>query len=124
MALVWQERQDYTCPVETDRCRGVALEGQEVDVVADDLLRLRHHLRLADPEGGGGHGDSEVVDLDAVELVDAYLDGVGKGIELLHAVYQLDNLVLQAAQGEVGLREEVARAAGRVEEAEGGHPVL
>ena len=103
---------------------GVALQGQEVDVVVDDLLRLRHHLRLADPEGGGGHGDGEVVDLDAIKLVDAHLDGILKGIELLHAVYLLDNLVLQAAQGEVGLREEVARAAGRVEEAEGGHPVL
>lgn len=65
----------------------------------DDLLRLRHHLRLAYPEGGGGYGDGEVIDFDAVKLVDAHLDGVLEDVELLYAVYLLDNLVLQSAQG-------------------------
>ena len=103
---------------------GVALQRQEVDVVMNDLLRLCHHLRLAYPQGSGGYGDGEVVDFYAVELVDAHLDGVFEGVELLHAVYLLDNLVLQSAQGEVGLREEVARTARRVEELEVCHLVL
>ncbi len=73
---------------------GIALQGQEVDVVVDDLLRLRHHLCLAYPQGGGGYGDGEIVDFDAVELVDTHLDGVVESVELLHAVYLLDYLVL------------------------------
>ena len=76
---------------------GVALQRQEVDVVVDDLLCLCHHLRLAYPESGGGYGDGEVIDFDAVKLMDVHLDGILEGVKLLHAVYLLDNLVLQSA---------------------------
>ena len=87
---------------------GVALQRQEVDVVVDDLLCLCHHLRLAYPESGGGYGDGEVIDFDAVKLMDVHLDGILEGVKLLHAVYLLDNLVLQSSERKVSLREEVS----------------
>lgn len=39
------------------------------------VLGLLEHLALRDPQGGLGDGDGKIVDLDAVELVDAHLDG-------------------------------------------------
>ena len=44
--------------------------------------------------------------------------------ERLPAIALADDFVFEAAQGEVGLREEVARTAGGVEEAQGGQPLL
>ena len=86
----------------------------------DDAFGFAKHLCLRYPEGGCGHGDGEIVYLDAVELVDADLDGVGllESEERLAVVADVDDLVLQAAQREVGLGEEVAAAASRVEESE------
>ena len=39
-------------------------------------LGLLHHLVFGDPEGSFGHRHRKVVDLDAVELADGYLNGV------------------------------------------------
>ena len=73
---------------------GVALQWQEVDVVMDNLLSLRHHLRLTYPQCCCGYGDGEVIDFYAVKLMDIYLNGILEDVELLYAVYLLDNLVL------------------------------
>ena len=55
---------------------------------------------------------------------DVHLDGVLEGVELLHAVYLLDNLVLQSSERKVSLREEITRTACRVEEAKLSHLIL
>ena len=76
--------------------------------MAHQLFRLLHHLALGDPQGGLGHGDGEVVDLDAVELANGDPDGVGHLAQDDLAIQQgVNDLVLQAPQGEVGLRQEV-----------------
>ena len=54
----------------------IGFERQRVEGEADNLVSLLHHLRLSDPEGGLSHGAGEVVDLNAVELVDGNLDRV------------------------------------------------
>ena len=107
-------------PIHSER---VALA--EVDVVTDDLLRLRQHLRLGNPERGRGDGDGEVVDFDAVELLNRDLNRV---LELAHhhlAVVALaDDFVFQSPQRQISLREEIAASAGRVEERERRQTVL
>ena len=105
---------------------GVALEGQEFDVVVDDFLCLAEHLRLRYPKGRGSNRDGKVVYLDAVELPDADLDGrKAFPCELRLPMCILSyGFVLQATQAQVGFREEIAGAAGRVEEGEGGQLVL
>lgn len=83
--------------------------------MAHQLFRLLHHLALGDPQGGLGHGDGEVVDLDAVELANGDPDGVGHLAQDDLAVQQgVNDFVLQAPQGEVGLRQKIPRAAGGV----------
>lgn len=83
--------------------------------MADQFLSLLHHLALGDPQGGLGHGHSKVVDLNAVELADGHLDGVGDLAQGDLAVLQgINDLVLQPTERQIGFREEVARAAGRV----------
>ena len=104
----------------------VALQGQEVDIVMDNLLCLCKHLCLAYPKGCCGDGYGEVVYLDAVELVDADLDRrQSLPCELRLPVRAMTNdFVLKPSQREVCFREEVAGAAGRVEERKGGQFVL
>ena len=91
---------------------GVGRERQEVHFVVDDALGLLHHLAFGDPYRGLGDGDGEVVDLDAVELLDADLDGgVGRFVEAEDAAARFvedglaQDVVFEAAQGEVALRE-------------------
>ena len=103
---------------------GIAVQGQEVDVVVNDALGLSHHLTLAYPQRCGGHGDGKIVDLDAIELIDTHLDGIDKGIEGLHVVDELDHLVLEPSQRQVGLGEKIARAARGVEKNKRGQLVL
>ena len=103
---------------------GIAVQGQEVDVVVNDALGLSHHLTLAYPQRSGGHGDGKIVDLDAIELIDTHLDGIDKGIEGLHVVDELDHLVLEPSQRQVGLGEKIARAARGVEKNKRGQLVL
>ena len=102
------------------------LQRQEINVAADDLLGLTEHLCLADPECRRGHRHGEVVDLDAVELVDAHLDGVHflEAEERLAVMTLANNLILQPPQTEVGFRQEVAGTAGGVEERQRGQFIL
>ena len=87
----------------------IALERQEIEAHVHDVLRPLHHLALGDPQRGLGDGGGEVVDLDAVELADGHLDGVhGDAHADLAALQQVDHLVLQPAQAEVALGEEIA----------------
>ena len=90
----------------------------------EDLGRLAAHLRLGDPERRLRDGDGEVVDLDAPELRERDLDGQAEVELALPALARGDETVLEATQTDVGLREEVARPARRIEEGEGGEPVL
>ena len=65
----------------------------------DDAFGLCQHLRFRNPQGSGGHGDGEVVDFDAVELVDAHLYGI---LEFTHhhlaVVAFTDCLVFKSTQ--------------------------
>ena len=118
-------RQDFF-PVHPERVAlvdvGVGRERQEVHFAVDDALGLLHHLAFGDPYRCLGDGDGEVVDLDAVELLDADLDGgVGRFVEAEDAAAGLvedglaQDVVLEAAQGEIALREEIPTAARRIE---------
>ena len=95
--------------------------------MGDDVLGLFQHLALGDPQGGFGHGGGEVVDLDAVELVDGDLDRVQGPFAPGHLTSDLvsvpafvqndplfNDLVFQPPQGDIALGEEVAGAAGGV----------
>ena len=77
----------------------VVFQRQKIDVTMDDSLCLAKHFRLAYPECCGGNGDGKVVNLYAVELIDADPDGVDlvEAEERLTVVASADNLVLQAA---------------------------
>ena len=99
----------------------VRLERQELQIAVQNLRGRLHHLVLGDPKRSFGHVDGEVVDFDAVELVDVHVDLelVAEDVESAVAPQtELHALVLQLAQAGVGLGEEVARVARRVEELE------
>ena len=92
---------------------------------ADDLGGFGEHLGVGDPEGGFGDGYGEVVDFDAVELVDGDADGVfDESEDALALVAGGDGLVFESAEGQKSLGEEVSGAAGGVEEGEGGEFLL
>ena len=99
---------------------GVRGEREEVHAALDNALGLLHHLAFGDPDGGFRDGDGEVVDLDAVELLDIDLDRI---IFLVREA-QCDaavagdglaqDVVLEAAQREIAFGQEVAAATGGV----------
>ncbi len=98
-------------------------EGQLVVHAAHHLGRVHVGLLLGNPKRGARHAAGEVVDLDAVEVGQAHAHG--RGLQLLEGEAQVllatqlkQDAILQLAQLHVGLREEVARAARRVEEGE------
>lgn len=77
----------------------------------NDFLGLLHHLAFRDPQGGLGHSNSKVVNLNTVELADRYLNriessAVAKGD--LAAMEQEEYLVFQPPQRNIGLCQEVA----------------
>ena len=93
----------------------VRREREEVDAALDNLFRLGEHLGLRNPEGGLADGDGEVIDFDAVELVD------GHEVQLQQAEVRVflqlaQDIVFEAAEREVRFREEVAAAARGVEQ--------
>ena len=51
-------------------------EREKFELMLDDLASLLNHLTFSNPQGGFGYGDGKVIDLDAIELVDAHLDRV------------------------------------------------
>ena len=57
---------------------GIGLQWQRIKVKAHNLIGLGHHLGFGYPEGGLGYGAGEVVNLNSVELIDAYLNRVCK----------------------------------------------
>ena len=82
----------------------------------DDVLSLLHHLALSYPERGFRDRDGEVVYLNAVKLAYRDLYWVAYVQRYLVVVQRGDGLVFKAAQRQIRLSEEVAAAAGRVEE--------
>ena len=77
----------------------VGLQGQKVDVLLHDALRLSQHLSLGNPKGGGGNGNCEVVDLDAIELLYAHLDGIHKSSHhRLTMIFCADDIIFQTTQ--------------------------
>ena len=94
----------------------VRSERQEVERHVNDALRLLHHLALGNPECRPRDRHGEIIDLDAVELCNGYLDRVVERTENnLPAVQLAQHLVLKTAQRDVGLGEEVPTARRRVE---------
>ena len=95
--------------------------------LAGDLLGVVQCLLFRDPQGGLGDGHGEVVDLDAVELVDADLDErfLAAELDVALAVEQVGyRLVLQFAQAQERFGEEVAGPARGIEEPQRGELVL
>ena len=95
---------------------GVGFQGQEVQGHVHDVLGLLHHLALRDPQGRLGHGHGKVIDLNAVELADGDLDRIGEVPQSDLVGKGAQGFIFQLAQGDVGLGQEVAGAAGGVQD--------
>lgn len=92
-----------------------------------DGLRVVQRLLFRDPQRGTRHGHREIVDLDAMHLVDPHLDQavLAAQFHVALAVQQVgDDAVLQFAQPQIRFGQEVARTARRIEEVQRGEPVL
>ena len=103
-------------------------EGKEVEIVVNNRCRLALHAGLGDPHRGARHHDGKVVDLDPVKAIDRDTNR-REGLAEDGHIGRVDScgahhLVLQAAQREVGLGQEVTRAAGGVEEGHSGYALL
>ena len=120
--------REHVCPFDLQGVAfvdvAVGLERQEVHLAMNDVFRFVEHLALGNPERGFCDGTGEVVDFDAVELLDADFDEVAFAalaeVETEHARAAAcrqclaQDVVFEAAQREIGFRQEIARAAGRV----------
>lgn len=88
-----------------------------------DGLRVVQRLLFRDPQRGTRHGHREIVDLDAMHLVDPHLDQavLAAQFHVALAVQQVgDDAVLQFAQPQIRFGQEVARTARRIEEVQRG----
>ena len=95
----------------------IVVERQKLRHYSKYLSRLLKHLRLAYPHGRLGDSHCEVVDLDSVELLYGNLyDAVEieQPFAGLQPFADLNRLVLEPAEREERLGEEVAGAAGRI----------
>ena len=82
----------------------------------DDVFRLLHHLIFGNPKGGTGNGDSEIVDLNAVELAYTHLDRVDHIPQRdLSTGHLLDRFILQFSKTGVGFREEIPGTCCRIQ---------
>ena len=100
----------------------ICFKREEVDVVPDYLFRFAQHLTFGDPEGGFRDGDSKIVDLNAVELINGHEDGGKRLAEEsgIFAMNRLDDLVFEAAERKKCFGKEIARTTGGVKESERG----
>ena len=80
----------------------------------DNHLGLLEHLIFSDPKSGSGDGDGEIIDFDAVEILDGNFD-LAWGAE---GVKFSDDLVLEATEREISFGQEVPRTARGIEEFE------
>jgi len=95
--------------------------------VATEGFRESHvDLMVGEPEGGFGDERRELLQLDAVELIDVQAGEVAdiEAERKLFAVLGPEDIEFEGAQLPVGDDEEVAAAAGRVEETQGGELVV
>ena len=83
-------------------------------------------MRFAYPEGCGGDSHGKVINLYAIELLNAYLDRIHllEAKECLAMMTLANSLVLQATKRKICFRKEIARSACRVEEGERGKALL
>ncbi len=110
---------------------GAFFEGDAEVELAEGLGEFEVGLVVAEPEGDLGDAGGEFLDFDAVHLVDV---DEGEAVDVVEAHFELDALApgvefgedveFEAAEFAVGDDEEVAAAAGGVEEAEGGDVFL
>ena len=78
---------------------GVTFEREEVQIAMNDLPSFLNHLEFGNPESGLSDGNSEVVNLYAVELRDRNFDRVDEFAELnLTAEKFREYFVFKAAQ--------------------------
>ena len=117
----WTQRGFPNCPIHPQRIAflnvGVSLQRQRVDNEAHNLVGLLHHLAFGNPKCRLCHGAGEIVDLNAIELVNAHLNGVGHLTDdAVSAVNNAQGLIFKSAQWGVGLGKEIARTTGGVEE--------
>ncbi len=120
-------RREHVVPVDAKRVRVVDVRGARQrnprEVVAEFLRDARVHLVVGEPQRDLRDPRGKLLDLDAVELVDVDAHQLLDVEEPLPALAlqrqrRAQNLQLQLAQLAVGDDEEVAAAAGRIEERE------
>ena len=95
---------------------GIRFQRQKVEGHIDDILGGFHHLGFCNPECGLRDGHSEVVDFNAVKLMDGDFDDIPEIHQLLPGCYKQKGFILKTAQGNIGFRQKVTRTAGRVKE--------
>src|ERR1035437_6410094 len=115
-------RKDFL-PVETE-CVAADdswgfLEREAREVLAEGFGEENVHLVIHEPHGDFGYARGPLADLDAIEGVDVHLgEALDVKFLLIAATDHLEDFDFQQTQFAVGNDEEIAAAAGRIEEAQ------
>ena len=100
----------------------IGFQREEILVEAvDDALRFFEHLGFRDPERGLRDRHGEVIDLDAVKLLDRDLNRVQFFIAKSHLSVEsfLEDLILESAKAEIGFGQEITGACCRIQAYDG-----
>ena len=90
------------------------LQRQKIVVDLHDFSGGVHHLAFSNPKRSLSDGYGEIVDFDAVELIDVDLDRGDFAERLLTAVNEPEDVVFQLAEAEIGFGEKVTGTAGGI----------
>ena len=94
----------------------VVLQRKWFEVISHNGIGFLQHLGLSNPECSLGDRTGEIVDFDAVELVDRNFDWISQTANHSIFVKNLDGLVLQSAEAGIGFRQEITRPTSRIQE--------
>ena len=95
---------------------GIGFQRQKIQGHMYYVLGFLHHLALSDPQRRLCHSHGEIVDFDTVELADGDLNRVAHVQHDLPLMEKGYCFIFQPPEGDVSFRQEVAGAAGRVQE--------